>query len=79
MMIILGRLLANNELARMWKEAVVVYFKVLSWYLSGGTEDEPDNFVMIVYLRIVIWTQDLPNTKQERISSRLTLQLSLLL
>jgi hypothetical protein len=39
MMIILGSLLANNELARMWKDAVVVFFKVVSWYLSGGTED----------------------------------------
>jgi hypothetical protein len=27
----------NNELERIWKEAVVAYFKVLSWNLLGVT------------------------------------------
>jgi hypothetical protein len=30
--------LVNNELERIWKNAVVVYFKVLSQHLPGGTE-----------------------------------------
>jgi hypothetical protein len=31
-------IIANAELARMWKEEIVAYFKVLSQHLSGGTE-----------------------------------------
>jgi hypothetical protein len=29
----------NYELERIWKEAVVAYFKVLSGYFPGGTEE----------------------------------------
>jgi hypothetical protein len=29
----------NDEWRRMWKEGVVAYFKVLTHYLPGGTED----------------------------------------
>jgi hypothetical protein len=29
----------NNESQKIWKEAVVDYFKVLSWHLPGGTEE----------------------------------------
>jgi hypothetical protein len=29
----------NEELERMYKEAVTVYFNILSWYLPGGTEE----------------------------------------
>jgi hypothetical protein len=28
----------NNELERMWKEAIIALFKVLSWHLPGETE-----------------------------------------
>jgi hypothetical protein len=28
-----------NELERIWKEAVMVQFKVLSWHLPGGIEE----------------------------------------
>jgi hypothetical protein len=28
----------NNEVERMWKEAVAAYFKI-SWNLPGGTEE----------------------------------------
>jgi hypothetical protein len=28
----------NNELERIWKEAVIACFKVLSMHLPGGTE-----------------------------------------
>jgi hypothetical protein len=31
--------LINNELERMWKEAIVAKFKVLSRHLPGGTEE----------------------------------------
>jgi hypothetical protein len=30
-----------NELEIKWKEAVVTYFKVLSWHLPGGTKENP--------------------------------------
>jgi hypothetical protein len=33
----------NDDFKRVWKEAVVVYFKVLSWYLSGETEETHEN------------------------------------
>jgi hypothetical protein len=29
----------NGEKARIWKVAVMAYFKVLSWNLPGGTEN----------------------------------------
>jgi hypothetical protein len=32
----------NGESRRMWKDAVVAYFKVLSQYLPGGTEEYYD-------------------------------------
>jgi hypothetical protein len=31
-------IIVNNELERIWKETALVWFKVMSWYLSGGTE-----------------------------------------
>jgi hypothetical protein len=30
----------NNEFERMQKEAVMVKFKVMSWYLSGATDEK---------------------------------------
>jgi hypothetical protein len=33
----------NNELERMWKEAVMVYFEALSRHLPGGTEENHEN------------------------------------
>jgi hypothetical protein len=32
----------NTELERMWKEAVVTYFVVLSQHLSGGVEENDE-------------------------------------
>jgi hypothetical protein len=32
-------LLMNNELGRIWKEAVVAQFKEISWYFPGGSEE----------------------------------------
>jgi hypothetical protein len=32
------RVIVNNKLEMMWKEAAVVYFKLLSQYLAGGIE-----------------------------------------
>jgi hypothetical protein len=37
------RLIVNNELEMMWKEAVVAFFKLLSWNLPGGTEVNHEN------------------------------------
>jgi hypothetical protein len=31
-------MIVNDELGRMWKEARVTYFKVLSQHLPGGTD-----------------------------------------
>jgi hypothetical protein len=31
----------NNELGRIWKEAIVAYCKVLSWHLLGGYKKKP--------------------------------------
>jgi hypothetical protein len=31
--------LMNNQLERIWKEAVMVLFKVLSWHLPGGNTE----------------------------------------
>jgi hypothetical protein len=36
----------NNELKGIWKEILVAYFKVLSWNLSGGTEENHKNLQM---------------------------------
>lgn len=33
----------NDDLEGMWKEAVIAYFKVLSWHLSGSTEENQEN------------------------------------
>jgi hypothetical protein len=35
-----GNILINDELERMWKKAVVAYFKVLSRYYRAGTENK---------------------------------------
>jgi hypothetical protein len=29
----------NNELERIWKEAIEAQFRVLSWYFFAGTEE----------------------------------------
>jgi hypothetical protein len=36
-------MLANDELERISKEVVVTYFKVIFWYLPGGTEGNHEN------------------------------------
>jgi hypothetical protein len=33
----------NNELERIWKEAVMTWFKVISQHLPGGTEEATNN------------------------------------
>jgi hypothetical protein len=45
---------------RMWKEAVMGLFLVLSQYLPGGTEE---NLSQDSSLQAKIWTWDLLNTK----------------
>jgi hypothetical protein len=43
-----------------WKEAVVTWANLL-----GGTEENHEELLRIVYLRAKILTRDLPNIKQE--------------
>lgn len=43
-----------NDLERIWKEAVVATFQLLSIYLRGKTEKNRENFVRIVYIRAKI-------------------------
>jgi hypothetical protein len=38
----------NNELDKMWKEAVMIYFKVLSQHLLGGTEENNENLLFLI-------------------------------
>jgi hypothetical protein len=33
----------NNELERIWKEVVMVYFSILSLHLPGGVEENHEN------------------------------------
>jgi hypothetical protein len=35
--------LMNDEIERIWKEAVLAYFKVSSWHVPGGTEENYKN------------------------------------
>jgi hypothetical protein len=56
----------NDELERMWKEAVVAW--VLRYYAGiclQGLRKPAKNLIMIAGLRPEIWTRDIPNTKQE--------------
>jgi hypothetical protein len=44
----------NNELERIWKEAVVASYKVLSQHLPGGTEKIHETPVRLAGLRVCI-------------------------
>jgi hypothetical protein len=35
----------NDKLERVWKEAVVAYFKVISRHLPGGTDENQEIFI----------------------------------
>jgi hypothetical protein len=37
----------NNELERVWNEAVMALFKVLSRHLSGGTEENHEKLRIV--------------------------------
>jgi hypothetical protein len=37
----------TNNLETMWTRAVVAWFEVLYWRLSGGTEEEHENPVYV--------------------------------
>jgi hypothetical protein len=39
------RMIVNNELERMWKEAAVALFKELSRHLTGRTEETHENLI----------------------------------
>jgi hypothetical protein len=40
-------MISNNELERIWKEAVVALFKVLSQALPGGTKENHRNLRIV--------------------------------
>jgi hypothetical protein len=42
----------GDKFERMWEEAVVAYFKVLSRNLPGGTEENHQTFVGMAGLRV---------------------------
>jgi hypothetical protein len=58
-------LYVNDDLERIWKEAVVAWFKVLYRHSSEGTDEGHEIYVRIAGLRAKIWTRDFPNTKQD--------------
>jgi hypothetical protein len=58
--------LMNNELEKLWKEAVVAKFKVQFRHMHEGTEKNRKNLVRIAGIWVEIWTRDLPNTKRQR-------------
>jgi hypothetical protein len=40
-----GKGIVNNELATMWKIAIVAYFNKLSCHISNVTEDQLEQFI----------------------------------
>jgi hypothetical protein len=36
-------MILNNESEKMWKEAVVAYFKLLHWHFRGNNEENHEN------------------------------------
>jgi len=51
----------------MWKETVVVYFKVLSWHLHGGTEATHGK-INITGLCAKFQTQYLPSANHSNVT-----------
>jgi hypothetical protein len=49
-----------NELERIWKEAAVAWFKILTCHLSGDWGKPRNTLVRIAELWVEIWTRDLP-------------------
>jgi hypothetical protein len=48
----------NNELERIWKKAVVAYFKVLFWYLPARLKKSTKNLRRVSRCQVEInWTQ----------------------
>jgi hypothetical protein len=56
----------NEESERIWKEAFVAWFKVLSWHFALSSWPKPrKTSVAIADLQADVWTRKFPNTKQE--------------
>jgi hypothetical protein len=53
----------NNELGRIRKEMFLVYLKVLSWNLPGGTEEDNEK-VRLADLGAEVRIRDLPSMKE---------------
>lgn len=58
-------LIANNELKRTWREAVVEHVQVMSWHLSGGTEKDHKYVSRIVGLSVENLIPYLANMMEE--------------
>jgi hypothetical protein len=55
----------NNEQERMWKEGVTTKYKVLSWYLPDGIEQNHKNPVTVVSVPNEIKIGHFPNSSQK--------------
>jgi hypothetical protein len=49
----------------MWEEVVMAYFKASAWHVTAGSEECYEGDVMIPIIRAEVWTQYIPNIKQE--------------
>jgi hypothetical protein len=53
----------EDELGRVWKEAFMISFKVLSQHFPKGMEENHDRSIWLTVLRFENWTPDFPNAK----------------
>jgi len=58
-------MIVNNEQKRIWKEAVITRYKVLTWYLPVGIEQNHKNPVTVVSVPAEIQTGHFPNSSQK--------------
>jgi hypothetical protein len=61
--------MVNNELESMWKEAILALFKILSRYLTGGTEEKYDLRLLITTATFYQqrWNETRKGTKEGQI------------
>jgi hypothetical protein len=72
------RMISEYELERIWKEAAMTYFKVLSWHLSGGTEendDKPQSGWPVLGLRFELGTFRILSMSYNRLAATIGLLL----
>jgi hypothetical protein len=57
-----GRVLINSKLEGMWREVVMVCYKVQSQHLAGGTEESHRNRSQDGHLWTYVWTSQMQNS-----------------